>query len=221
MPDSNTDEVKESLLARAVLAWMDDPSLGAEVCGEDADAADPGEPDRYLRAYYWRVATEDLASPERMAAVAAAHARLGRFRPQGRALVQIREPGAAHLEAVTPSTVCVDIVIDDMPYLVDSVTTELNRHDADIQLIVHPVLRVRRDVTGALRSILGVSRDDGSAESTLDEAAAGTEILTESWIHVELCLAKEVLTSDELAAHLRRVLDDVRIAVEDHRRMQA
>ncbi len=97
-----------------------------------------------------------------MAAVAAAHARLGRFRPQGRALVQVREPGAAHLEAVTPSTVCVDIVIDDMPYLVDSVTTELNRHDADIQLIVHPVLRVRRDVTGALRSILGVGSRGGS-----------------------------------------------------------
>ncbi|MGH3224841.1 MAG: hypothetical protein ACRDPY_40215, partial [Streptosporangiaceae bacterium] len=153
MPDSNTDEAMESLLARAAVAWRDDPSLGAGVFGDDADAADPGEPARYLRAYYWRVDTEDLTSPERMAAVAAAHARLGRFRPQGRALVQVREPGSAHLEAVTPSTVCVDIVVDDMPYLVDSVTTELNRHQADIQLIVHPVLRVRRDVTGALRSI--------------------------------------------------------------------
>ena len=173
MPDSNTDEVKESLLARAVLAWRDDPSLGAEVFGEDADAADPGEPAGYLRAYYWRVATEDLASPERMAAVAAAHARLGRFRPQGRALVQVREPGAAHLETVTPSTVCVDIVIDDMPYLVDSVTTELNRHDADIQLIVHPVLRVRRDVTGALRSILGPGGVGGAGSPPESGGALG------------------------------------------------
>ena len=219
MPDSITDEAKESLLARAALAWRDDPLIGADVFGDGA--ADPGEPDRYLRAFYWRVATEDLASPERMAAVAAAHARLGRFRPQGRALVQVREPGSAHLEAVTPSTVCVDIVIDDMPYLVDSVTTELNRHYADIQLLLHPVLRVRRDVTGALRSILGVSRDDGSAESQPYEAASGTELLTESWIHVELCLSREVLTGDELAAHLRCVLDDVRVAVEDNERMQA
>jgi len=164
MPDSNTDEAKESLLARAALAWRDDPLIGAEVFGEEAGLADPGEPDRYLRAYYRRVATEDLASPERMAEVAAAHARLGRFRPQGRALVQVREPGAAHLEAVTPSTVCVDIIIDDMPYLVDSVTTELNRHNADIQLLVHPVLRVRRDVAGKLRSILGASREDGLGE---------------------------------------------------------
>ena len=57
------------------------------------------------------------------------------------------------------SGLVVDIVIDDMPYLVDSVTTELNRHEAEIQLLVHPLLRVRRDVTGALRGILGVCGD--------------------------------------------------------------
>ena len=48
---------------------------------------------RYLRAYYHRVATEDLASPSRLAVVAEAHARLGLRRPQGRALVQVREAG--------------------------------------------------------------------------------------------------------------------------------
>ena len=53
---------------------------------------------RYLRAYYHRVATEDLASPSRLAVVAEAHARLGLRRPQGRALVQVREAGHAHLD---------------------------------------------------------------------------------------------------------------------------
>jgi glutamate dehydrogenase len=236
MPESNTDEARDSLLALAAVAWREDPSLGAGIFGDDAGATDPGEPSGYLRAYYWRVATEDLAPPERMALVAAAHARLGRSRPQGRALVQVREPGAAHLGTVTPSSLCVDIVIDDMPYLVDSVTTELNRHRADIQLLVHPVLRVRRDVTGALRGILGVSRDDAPAEGQRaagqspagqspagepDEAAAGTQILTESWIHVELCLLTDQVSADQLAADLRRVLDDVRVAVEDHRRMES
>ena len=55
-----------------------------------------------------------------------------------------------------------DIVTDDMPYLVDSVTTRLNRHQAEIRLLVHPLLRVRRDVTGALREIVGVCGDDAS-----------------------------------------------------------
>jgi NAD-specific glutamate dehydrogenase len=80
--------------------------------------------------------------------VAQAHALLGLTRPQGRALVQVREPGDAQLHSVSRSGLVVDIVIDDMPYLVDSVTTELNRHEAEIRLLVHPLLRVRRDVTG-------------------------------------------------------------------------
>src|SRR6202035_4130262 len=128
----------------------------------------------YLRAYYERVATEDLAPPPRLAEVAEAHARLRLRRPPGRGPGQIRE----HLDPARRSGLVVDIVTDDMPYLVDSVTTELNRHEAEILLIVHPLLRVRRDVTGGLRGILGVCGDDADPAVTTDEQ-------TESWIHVE------------------------------------
>ena len=119
----------------------------------------------FLDAYYQRMATEDLAPPSRLAAVAEAHARMGVNRPQGRALVEVREPGRAYLDPRTSSGLIVDIVTDDMPYLVDSVTTELNRHQAEIQMIVHPLLRVRRDVTGALRAILGVCGDESDPAS--------------------------------------------------------
>ena len=81
MPDSDTDKAKEALLAKAAEAWREDPVLAEDdVCC-------------FLDAYYQRLATEDLAPPSRLAAVAEAHARLGRSRPQGRALVQVREPG--------------------------------------------------------------------------------------------------------------------------------
>src|SRR5579875_3791640 len=175
MPDNTSDEAREALLAKAASAWPDDPEVDVGALGGVAC---------YLRAYYQRVATEDLASPERLAAVARAHARLGLRRPQGRALVQVREPGDLQLGPATASAMVVDIVTDDMPYLVDSVTTELNRHQADIQALVHPLLRVRRDVAGRLRGVLGV-------------------------------------VEDQLAADLRRVLDDVRVAVEDSPRMGA
>jgi glutamate dehydrogenase len=120
----------------------------------------------------------------------------------------------------------VDIVIDDMPYLVDSVTTELNRHEAEIQLLVHPLLRVRRDVTGALRAILGVCGDEEAQDKQGDGAsqagaAAATGELTEAWIHVELGPPRDRVTGDQLAADLRHVLEDVRVAVEDQRRMGA
>ena len=207
MPDSNVDDARAALLAKAEQAWSDDPALDSAGLG-----ASGGQTRCYLDAYYQRVATEDLVLPSRLAAVAQAHARLGLRRPQGRALVQVREPGDAHLDPVGRSGLVVDIVTDDMPYLVDSVTTELNRHEADIQLLVHPLLRVHRDVTGALREILGVCGDD-------EEAAAGE--LTEAWIHVELGPPKDRVSADHLAADLRHVLDDVRVAVEDQPRMGA
>src|SRR5215470_698946 len=179
MPDGYADEVREAQLAKAAEAWEDDPALDpralADGSGEDSVAC-------YLRAYYQRVATEDLAAPSRLAAVAQAHARLGLSRPQGRAPVQVRESADAQLHPVSRSGLVVDIVTDDMPYLVDSVTTELNRHEAEILLLVHPLLRVHRDVTGALRGILGVCAD--AAPETPGQPAVGE--ITESWIHVEL-----------------------------------
>jgi glutamate dehydrogenase len=210
VPDGYEDEARDALLAKAVKAWEDDPALDVGALGPQAPGG--GSEDSvacYLRAYYQRVATEDLAPPSRLAAAAQAHARLGQTRPQGRALVQVREPGDARLHPVSRSGLVVDIVTDDMPYLVDSVTTELNRHEAEIQLLVHPQLRVRRDVTGALHNILGVTGDD------VPEPGEQTE----SWIHVELGPPRDKVTAEELAAGLRQVLDDVRVAIEDQPRM--
>ena len=178
MPDGYEDETRDALLAKAREAWQDDPVLDAQALG---DGSGGDSVSWYLSAYYQRVATEDLAPPSRLATVAEAHARLGLRRPQGRALVQVRAANGAHLNPASRSGLVVDIVTDDMPYLVDSITTELNRHEAEILLLVHPLLRVRRDVTGGLRGILGVCADD-------DPAAMADE-QTESWIHVELAPA--------------------------------
>src|SRR5689334_18638976 len=188
MPDGYEDEARDALLAKAVKAWEDDPALDVGALGPQPQGDGSGDSVAYyLRAYYQRVATEDLAPPSRLAAAAQAHARLGQTRPQGRALVQVREPGDAQLHPVSRSGLVVDIVTDDMPYLVDSVTTELNRHEAEIQLIVHPLLRVRRDVTGVLQGILGVCGDDPAEPGEL----------TESWIHVELGPPRDKVTDDE------------------------
>ena len=102
-----------------------------------------------------------------------------------------------------------------MPFLVDSLRMELGRHDLTPRLIVHPQLRVRRDVTGAMLEVLGIvdgGRGDGGPRN-------GVEI-AESWTHIEITR----LDDDEaarLAADLQRVLGDVRVAVEDYPRMQA
>ena len=43
----------------------------------------------------------------------------------------------------------VEVVTDDMPFLVDSVTMELNEQHRDVHMVVHPQFLVRRDITGA------------------------------------------------------------------------
>ncbi len=167
-----------------------------------------------LKAYYRHVAVDDLtaAGPDRLGAVTARHARLAAHRPQGRALVQVRRGGDAVLH---PPADVIDIVTDDMPFLVDSVTMELANHGLAAKLVVHPQLRVRRDVTGALREILG----QASAGQLKDDGSSHDE-LAESWTHIEIppLAAGE---DEALAADLRRVLSDVRVAVEDYGRMRA
>jgi glutamate dehydrogenase len=224
MPDSDV-ETREALLVKAARAWVDEPGLDPAVLGEGGAGTEQSVL-CYLRAYYHRVATEDLPSPSRLAAVAEAHARLGLNRPQGRALVRVREPGQAHLDPVTPASLVVDIVTDDMPYLVDSVTTRLNRHRAEITLLVHPLLRVRRDVTGALREIVGACSEAAAQNRPGDgvPADANTAVtgeLVESWIHVEIEPPGDGVTAEALEGDLRRVLEDVRVCVEDAQRMAA
>ena len=92
-------------------------------------------------------------------------------------------------------------------------------------MIVHPLLRVRRDVTGALRaSSRGRGRSSRGSGGTGPPSSAGLgggrpPEITESWTHVELAPSKDRVDPDELAADLRHVLDDVRVAVEDQQRM--
>ena len=160
----------------------------------------------FLSAYYRLVAVEDLiaAGPVRLAATAARHTALGAHRPQGRPVVSVRPE---HDALADRAGTVIDIVTDDMPYLVDSVTMELNRQHADIRLIVHPLFTVHRDVTGA-------AQGTGAAATAPPDADA----VPESWIHVELGAVDDPA---RLAADLRRVLDDLRVAMEDQRRMRS
>jgi glutamate dehydrogenase len=186
---------KEALLVKA-----------AEAAGGDAGV---GDVRNYLAAYYRHVAMEDLvaAGPERLAAIAIEQARLAAYRPQGRTLVRVRRGEDAACAAARD---VVDIVTDDMPFLVDSVRMELARHEVTTHLVVHPQLRVRRDVTGALREVIGLIDGEPAAH---DETA-------ESWTHIEIARLPEG-AAPGLERDLERVLGDVRVAVEDYPRMQA
>ena len=90
-----------------------------------------------------------------------------------------------------------------MPFLVDSVTMEVNRQGLTLHLIVHPIIRVNR-TDGTLMGVLP------------DESPAGAR---ESFMHVEVDRLTDPARLEALAADLERVLDDVRVAVEDWKKM--
>ena len=215
MSDSSAAD-RESLLAEAAQA----------VTAEDLADLHVGDLLCYLRAYYRHVPVEDLAAagPGPVAAAALEQARLAVRRPQGRALVRVRPAGSPG--AFEPGRRVVDIITDDMPFLVDSVTMELARHGLDSDHILHPQLLVRRDVTGTLHDVCG----------TLNERNGDHEEIAESWTHIEIGgsaadgapgpgpAAKNAAARNsaaELEQDLHRVLHDVRVAVEDYSRMQA
>ena len=80
-----------------------------------------------LGAYYRHVAPEDLLgrSPEDVYGALASHYSLASSRPQGTATVRVVTPGPVDVGWSAAGHSVVEVVTDDMPFLVDSVTMEL------------------------------------------------------------------------------------------------
>ena len=97
-----------------------------------------------------------------------------------------------------------DIIADDIPFLVDSVTGEILRRGYTVRFLLHPVLDVNRDRTGRLTDVL---------------ARSDTATAPESWIHLDLIGPQSETAVNELADAIRDVLADVARAVVDWRSM--
>ncbi|MEY9875494.1 glutamate dehydrogenase [Streptacidiphilus sp. MAP12-33] len=166
----------------------------------------------YLKHYYLHTAPEDLLDrdPVDVYGAAASHHRLAGKRPQGAAEVRVYTPTVEENGWSCGHTV-VEIVTDDMPFLVDSVTQELTRQDRGIHVVIHPQMVVRRDITGKLIEILDLDACDKKRPA---------DALVESWMHVEIDRETDRDDLRSIEADLRRVLGDVREVVEDWGKMR-
>ena len=178
----------------------------------------------YLQQYWRHVAAEDLLErdPVDIYGAALSHAQLAGLRAQGTAQVRAFTPTVDEHCWQSGHTV-VEVVTDDMPFLVDSVTAELSRGDHGIHLVVHPILQVRRDLHGNLLEVLaGDDATDadssvpaGSSTAAVAEPTADGFGLRESWIHVEIDRLSQPDQLSQIESDLLRVLRDVRESVED------
>lgn len=95
----------------------------------------------------------------------------------------------------------VEMVNDDMPFLVDSVTMAIQSLGLGIHLLVHPVARIARDAEGRRQE-------------------AGVPV-AESLMHLEIDEQTEADALERIEATIVEALTDVRAAVEDWRAMLA
>ena len=172
------------------------------------------EVDALLHAYYRHVAPEDIVgrSDVDVYGALASHYKLAHDRPQGTAQVRAFTPTLAEHGWSASGHSVVEVVVDDMPFLVDSLTMELSRQLRGVHAVIHPNFDVVRDVTGALQHVIPV--EDGAS---LPEG----EAVRESWMHVEIDRIREGDDPAEIVDNVQRVLRDVREAVEDWDKMQA
>ena len=174
----------------------------------------PDEPELayagFVRQYFHWVPAADLAgrSPLDLCGALVAHWRTARRRPRAREPeVRVYNPSLERDGWSSPFTV-VEIVSDDMPFLVDSVTMELSRQGYPIELIIHPVMRVVRDRGGELMEVLA-------------PGSTAAEMRVESVIHAEVARESDPDRLAVLHAGVELVLEEVRAAVEDWSSMRA
>src|SRR5262249_50857740 len=151
---------KEALLEKA-------RAIAAGLLEADRRAA----AERFIAAFYEHVPPADVGErgPRHLCGAALSLWRLcGRRRPSP-AEVPVYHPHRAADGWSSPHTI-VEIVNDDMPFLVDSISLAINADGRIVHLVIHPVFRVTRDQKGRLCEFDTV-------------AAAG---LRESWMQIEI-----------------------------------
>jgi glutamate dehydrogenase len=176
--------------------------LHGRFSGERAEGAE-----LFIRHYYEDIAAEDIVGrdPEDLYGAALS---LWQFAAQ-------RKPGEAKIRALNPrvekhgwhsSHTVVEIIHDDMPFLVDSVTMALHRRDLTVHLVVHPQFLVTRG-------------EDGKARSMTPRGDSGNGAIPESCMHIEIDEQGAPALLREIEAGLSEVLADVRVAVGGWRPM--
>src|SRR6516164_6225798 len=161
--------------------------------------------ERVITAFYEHVPPVDVAerSPRDLCGAALSLWRFAERRHPGHAKVRVYNPDLASDGWSSPHTI-VEIVNDDMPFLVDSVSLSINASRCVVHLVIHPIMTVARDPTGRLSKLCG-------------PAATGPH---ESWMRIEITRQSDHDDLARLAQTLSGVLADIRAAVEDWQPMR-
>jgi glutamate dehydrogenase len=175
----------------------------AAMAGAKLEDSESGPMRGFISAFYEHAPPADVAerSPEDLAGGAQALWHFAARRGPDEARVRVYNPAVAEDGWSSPHTV-VEIVNDDMPFLVDSVTAAINDRGRVVRLVIHPIVTVTRDAIGELTGF----------------AAPGG--IRESWMQIEITRERSAAARSALVDALLGVLGDVRAAVSDWQTMR-
>ena len=190
----------------------------ASELGQDPDAVAT-----FMWHYFRHVDPADLEdrTVEDLLAVVESHYRAALLREPGQDVVRVVGSGGTDAledhaddagDGAAPGGVggatVLQVVTDDLPFLVDSVTMDVLRQGWTIREVFHPQFLVLRDAAGRLQQLL---------RST--QAAHEPATLHESWMHLELLpparLGSEADAATALERGVHEVLDLVKVSVAD------
>lgn len=191
---ARSDERKTALLSDAIA-----------LVGERTSSVSRTDLEDFVQQYFRNVVAEDLLqlTPQNVYGAALAHYKLASTRKPGEALIRVYTPRIEAHGWQIPCTV-IEIVNDDMPFLLDSVSAVIARRGLRVHLVAHPVLRVRRTSDGCWAGIAQNGEADGKAES---------------FIHMMIDEQHDAAKLKGIRDQLGEVLADVRAAVRDWREM--
>jgi glutamate dehydrogenase len=169
--------------------------------------ARPDIPGEFIGSLFPHAVPEDLMhyDPRQLAELAADAWSLLAVRRTGAPIIRLETPAPAPAGQRNDSRL--EIVNDDMPFLLDSVLAELADRGVTVRFVAHPIFTVVRDAAGRLISFKGTQPATGAQR--------------ESFIHIHVERIDDEARRAEMVAELARVLANVRICVEDWRSMMA
>ena len=168
----------------------------------------------FLGHYFRHVEANEVAdrTADDLLGLVESHFRLARNRESASPNVLVATPTSDEDGWSAGGATVVQIVTDDRPFLVDSVTMEVLRQGWSIREVYHPQYAVRRTVSGDLTDIVR------TREADIDPA-----VLRESWMHLEILPPPGDTDTDltaRLSEGLTHVLRQVEDAVQDWSRMR-
>ena len=161
----------------------------------------PADLKEYLDVFFNKVPENEFKkiSPKEAVELIRTHYDLSKKRKSGKPEIRFQKITSSdnnHNQNATD----IDIVQDDMAFIVDSVVAEIVRHKHTIDFLIHPMLKIQKGKSGQLKASPNLEGYDGEPESHMHIRLQG--LLTDAQI-------------EELQIGLNNVLSDVDYATKD------